>query len=187
MDSFAAVRSAVEVLEALQIDYMIVGALSANAYSISRSTKDADFVINPQPGQMSTIMKQLGADFELDPQPQFETLTNSVRNIVTHLPTEFQIELFRLNLKDEHHMERFRRRRKQFVGEINRVAWIPTAEDVVIQKLRWQRRKDLDDAKNVLAVSGPGLDWNYLNSWTQKHGTYQLLQELLQELPRNSK
>ena len=184
MDSLAAVKSAVEALESLQIDYMIVGALSSNAYSISRSTKDADFVIALQPGQLGALMKRLGADFHLDPQMQLETLTNSVRNVVTHLPTNFQIELFRLNVKDEHHNERFRRRRKQFVNEIGREAWIPTAEDVVIQKLRWQRRKDLDDVVNVLSVSGPGLDWEYLNFWTQKHGTHELLQSLLKEIPK---
>ena len=184
MDSLAAVKSAVDALEALQIEYMIVGALSSNAYSISRSTKDADIVIAHQPGQLGALLRQLGGDFHLDPQLQLETLTNSVRNVVTHLPTNFQIELFRLNVRDEHHCERFRRRRQHFVSEIGREAWIPTAEDVVIQKLRWQRRKDLDDVVSVLSVSGPGLDWEYLNSWTQKHGTHALLQGLMKEVPK---
>jgi hypothetical protein len=34
---------------------------------------------------------------------------------------------------------------------------------------------------NVMAVSGPGMDWDYLNSWTQKHGTHSLLQDLTKE------
>ena len=61
--------------------------------------------------------------------------------------------------------------------------WIPTAEDVVIQKLRWQRRKDLDDVVNILGVSGCALDWAYLTRWTQQHGTANLLQQLRSELP----
>ena len=128
-------------------------------------------------------MQRLGIEFSLNPQMQMEGFTGSVRNVITHVPTNFSIELFRLNTNDEHHEERFRRRRRQLLKEIHREAWIPTAEDVVIQKLRWKRRKDLDDVVGVLAVSGPGLDWDYLNSWTQKHGTHSLLQELLKEVP----
>lgn len=38
------------------------------------------------------------------------------------------------------------------------------ADDVVIQKLHWQRSKDIDDVKvkGALAVSGELLDWDYI-------------------------
>ena len=181
MKSEAAVATIVDALEACQIEYMIVGAFSSNAYSIGRSTKDADFVVALRATQLTALMQRLGSDFRLDPQLQFETLTGSLRNVITFVPTKFQIELFRLNQKDEHHLERFRRRRRQLLRVLDREVWIPTAEDVVIQKLRWQRRKDLDDVVNVLGVSGPGMDWDYLNSWTQKHGTHALLHDLIKE------
>lgn len=173
--------AAVDALEACQIDYMLVGAFSSNAYGIARSTHDADFVVVVQPGQLRALVERLGPDFSLDLQMQMEGITGSVRNVITHVPSNFLIELFRLNTTDEHHEERFRRRRRERVEGIQREAWLPTPEDVLIQKLRWQRRKDLDDAVSVLAVSGPKLDWDYLNSWTRKHGTYSLLQDLLKE------
>lgn len=183
MNSIRVVGVVVEGLEACGIEYMIVGALSSNAYSIGRSTKDADFVVSLTPGQLPELMERLGSEFRLDPQLQLEAITGSSRNVITHLSTGFEIEMFRLNARDEHHLERFRRRRRQFLREINREAWLPCAEDVVIQKLRWQRRKDLDDIVNVLAVSGSLLDWDYLNAWAQKHGTFPLLQNLLKEVP----
>ena len=175
--------AAVEALEACQIDYMLVGAYSSNAYGIARATHDADFVVVTKVGQLRELMQRLGPDFSLNPQMQMEGLTGSVRNVVTHTPTNFKIELFRLNTKDDHHEERFRRRRRQLLDDIQRDAWIPAVEDVVIQKLRWQRRKDLDDVVSVLTVSGPIIDWTYLRSWTTKHGTDALLQELLKEVP----
>lgn len=181
MSSVDVTAAVVDSLEALQIEYMLVGAYSSNAYGIARATQDADFVVVVQPGQLRAVANRLGADFVLDPQMQMEGITGSVRNVITHIPTEFKIELFRLNTKDEHHLLRFQRRRRQLLDEIQRDAWIPTAEDVVIQKLRWQRRKDLDDVAQVLGVSGGGLDWDYLNSWTQKHGTNSLLQDLMKE------
>lgn len=175
--------AAVDALEALQIDYMLVGAYSSNAYGIARSTHDADFVVVVQPGQLRALAERLGPEFSLDRQIRMEGITGSVRNIITHQPTHFDIELFRLNAKDEHHDERFRRRCRRRIEEIQRDAWIPMPEDVVIQKLRWKRRKDLDDVVNVLSVSGPIIDWSYLRSWTTKHGTDSLLNELLKEVP----
>ena len=173
--------AAVDALEALQIDYMLVGAYSSNAYGVARATHDADFVVVVQPGQLRALVVQLGPEYSLDRQIRMEGITGSKRNIITHNPTHFDIELFRLNVQDEHHEERFRRRCRRRIEEIQRDAWIPTPEDVVIQKLRWQRRKDLDDVVNVLGVSSPGMDWDYLNSWTQKHGTHALLQDLIKE------
>ena len=183
MNSIEATAAVVDAFEACQIEYMVVGAFSSNAYSIGRSTKDADFVVALRSGQLTELMERLGADFRLDRQLQLEALTGSKRNVVTYLPTKFQIELFRLNEQDEHHRERFRRRYRRMLGEIHREVWLPAVEDVVIQKLRWQRRKDLDDVVNVLTVSGPIIDWTYLRSWTQKHGTDSLLDELLREVP----
>jgi hypothetical protein len=46
---------------------------------------------------------------------------------------------------------------------LGRTTWLPTAEDVVVQKLRWGRPKDLEDARDVLAVQGTeSLDMAYI-------------------------
>ncbi|MBC8114937.1 MAG: hypothetical protein H7062_11195 [Candidatus Saccharimonas sp.] len=181
MNNVEVTAAVVDALNAEQIDYMLVGAFSSNAYGVARSTHDADFVVVVKPGQLRALVDRLGSDFTLDPQIQMEGITGSLRNVITYIPSSFQIDFFRLNTKDEHHEERFRRRCLRPVEELQRSAWLPTPEDVVIQKLRWQRRKDLDDVVNVLAVSGPGMDWDYLNAWAQKHGTYSLLQDLMKE------
>jgi hypothetical protein len=111
-----------------------------------------------------------------------EVLTGSVRYVITFLPTDFDIKLFRAT-DDGHHAERFCRRQRVQLGELNREVWMPTAEDVVIQKLRWQRRKDLDDAVNILAVRADKLDWEYLTKWTNLHGTHDLLDQLRRSIP----
>jgi hypothetical protein len=182
MTSEEALALVVSILEDQQIPYMLVGALSSNAHGIARATKDADIVVATDSKGVLELARQLGKDFHLDPQMQFETITHSIRNVICYLPTNFEFELFRLS-QDEHHQERFRRRERQWVQEIQREAWIQTAEDVVIQKLRWKRRKDLDDAQNVLAVCAKSLDWEYLRRWTSVHGTLELLNQLWAELP----
>ena len=182
MNSLQATAAVVEALEELQIPYMLVGAFSSNAYAIPRTTKDADFVVTLASGDLRRIVERLGPEFRLDPQMRFETITHSVRNVMTYLPTRFDIELFRLT-DDVHHQLRFSRRVRKLIGDINREAWIPTPEDVVIQKLRWSRRKDLDDAQNVLAVCWKTLDWDYIQHWTAAHGTIDMLNQLRSEMP----
>jgi len=53
-----------------------------------------------------------------------------------------------------------------------------------VQKLRWGRNKDLDDARDVLAVQGPEtLDMAYVERWCAEHGTLDRLQVALDGIP----
>ncbi len=181
MNSLEATGFVISALDALSIDHLLVGALSSNAYGIPRSTKDADLVVVLETGDLDRIVGRLGDDFRLDRQMQFEMLTHSTKNVIEYKPTKFEIELFRLG-DDEHHQERFQRRLLRDIAELGTKVWIPTAEDVVIQKLRWARRKDLDDVEGVLAVSGRGLDWQYIFRWTDQHDTSDLLRQLCRDI-----
>lgn len=169
-----------EKLEEFQIDYLLVGAFSSNAYGVVRSTNDADIVVSFEHMDVVAFSNSLGSEFQLDRQMLLETFTGTVRNVIRHLPTGFDIELFRLS-DDAHQQMRFARRCRTMIDQLGREAWIPTAEDVVIQKLRWGRRKDLDDIVNVLIVSGHSLDWEYIGRWADEHETTALLEQLRQE------
>lgn len=77
------------------------------------------------------------------------------------------IELF---LLDTHPFDRsrFDRRVREEVLP-GSLAWLPTAEDVIVQKLRWsargKRAKDLADACAVIVVQAGNLDWPYIEKW----------------------
>lgn len=181
MTSLELLGRVVGVLDDLGIPHMLVGAFSANAYGIARATKDADFVVACEPRDISRIAAALGDDMVLDPQMRFETITNSTRHVVSHEPTGFDVEFFLLT-DDPHDQERFRRRRQGMVSDVSRPVWVPSAEDVVIQKLRWHRDKDLMDVRNVIAVRQAALDWAYIHRWAAAHGTSDLLGQILAEL-----
>ena len=89
------------------------------------------------------------------------------------------LELCRLN---NHAFDRCRfdrRRRVSVLPGVN--AWLATAEDVVVQKLRWasraKRPQDLADAANVIEVSGESLDWPYIEKWCAELGAAAALAE----------
>lgn len=182
MNSDEIVAEVIDVLESEQIPYMLVGSLSVNQYAIPRSTHDADFVIHYTSGLMPRLIGRFRSGMQLDPQLQFETITGTSRNVIHIEDSEFCIELFRLS-SDPHDQARFQRRVRG--RHLDRSVWIPTAEDVVIWKLRWaaMRPKDREDVREVISVSGAALDWPYIHAWTAKHGTRQLLDEIIATIP----
>jgi hypothetical protein len=174
----------VDALDALRIPYMLVGSLSCNCYAIPRSTQDADFVVQLKSGQISSLANRLGPTFQLDRQMSFETVTATSRYILRVPDDAFVVELFLLS-DDPHDQQRFTRRRHERI--LDRNVAIPTVEDVIVTKLRWshagRRGRDLDDVQNVIAVQGNAIDWPYVHSWCDRHGTRELLEHVRQELP----
>lgn len=175
----------VEALEAEGLPYMLVGAYSSGAYAIPRGTKDVDIVLSAHTGAgFDGVIRRLETHFTLDPQISFETITGSRRHILTARKNGgVQVELFLLG-EDDFMQERFRRRRHEVITQLDRRVWIPTAEDVIVQKLRWGRSKDLDDVRDVLAVqTTASLDMPYIEHWCSQHGSMQKLHDVLQSLP----
>jgi hypothetical protein len=58
----------IAILNDLEVPCMLVGSYSSNYYGRPRSTKDADFVVEIAPNQMSEISARLGDEFHLGPQ-----------------------------------------------------------------------------------------------------------------------
>ena len=159
----------IAVLQEAGLPFMVVGGLSSNVYSIARSTKAVDIVIGLEsPGQLRRIEELLPARFRFDPQVTFEGITGNIRHIIQVEGTPFVIELFELPGDDAFQLQRFGRRREIFLAALNVTAPIPTAEDVVVQKLRWGRPKDIEDVRGILTVQGPSLDYAHIEDWCGK-------------------
>lgn len=170
----------IAAFDRLSVPYMAVGSFSANVYGKPRSTKDADFVVQLGDTGISALVREIGPDFQLDPQMSFETVTSTMRYRLRHRDSNFLVELFLLS-DDLHDQERFRRRVSGVIG--GQTAFVPTAEDVVITKLRWsrqgQRPKDVEDVRGVLQVQHGRLDLSYIRHWADRHGTRDLFEQLL--------
>lgn len=185
MTSEDATLAMIAALDAAAIPYMIVGSLSSNFYGVARSSHDADFVIQLGDIPISRLTDRLGADFSVDPQLSFESVTGTIRHVIRVPAADFTIEVFLLSA-DPHDQERFRRRRETDL--YGHRTYLASAEDVVIMKLRWvgrvKRRKDIEDVENVLAVQRDHLDLNYVREWCDQHGTRQLLEDALSRAPQ---
>jgi hypothetical protein len=81
--------------------------------------------------------------------------------------------------------ERFSRRKRVLL--LDEQAWLPTAEDMIVTKLHWglfgARSKDRDDVRDVIAVQGDRIDWDYVHKWCEKHSTCALLDDIRRSIP----
>lgn len=184
MNSDEIAQAVVQALEAEGIPYMLVGSFSSNAYGIPRSTKDVDVVIELGEHPIRNVVDRMGANFKLDPQMSFESVTMTIRHVIQAVGSEFKIELFHLS-DDPHDLERFRRRKS--VAMESGTAYVASPEDVIITKLNWyskqNRLRDREDVRDVLAAQGDALDFDYIHSWCEKHRTRDLLDEIRASIP----
>jgi hypothetical protein len=174
-----------DACEAVQVDHMLTGAFAHGLYGIPRSTKDVDVVLSITAGDsIMKVVKQLEGIVKFESQVQFDTLTWGKRLVGESIGMPpFKVELFEL-FDDPFVLSQFHRRRRMASAQLQRETWLPTPEDVIVQKLRWGRNKDLDDARDVLAVQGPEtLEMAYIEYWCARHGTLLRLQEALDGIP----
>ncbi len=186
MNGYDVTAKVVEALEAAGISYMLVGSLASNVFGIPRSTKDTDMVVSARTGEVAKALSVLGPEFKLDPQLSFESVTGTKRQIIDVESIPYRIEVFHLS-DDPHDQERFRRRRRVQDPLLNREVDVATPEDTIITKLRWaaiaDRLKDRDDIRTVIGVRGETLDWDYINQWSDKHGTREILDSIQKTIP----
>ena len=174
-----------DALSALHVPFMVTGSLASNFYGVPRATQDADLVLLLNDVPVDALAVRIGHAFELDTQIAFETVTGSRRLVARARASAFTVELFDVT-DDAHDRERFARRRS--VAVLGRTVAVPTPEDVIITKLRWWQRagrhKDLEDARNVVAVQRVSLDQDYLRRWCGVVGVSDILEDIERSLGR---
>jgi hypothetical protein len=187
MISQETIRYVIDCIEGCGIQYVLVGSLASNTYGIVRSTKDADFVVQTKPSQLSELVKALGERFELEPQVQFETVTGNLKSLLRERDTQFEIELFQLS-NDPHDQARFSRRKR--IKVFDRDTWVLSVEDVLVTKLNWlhiaKRIKDQIDIESVIAVQGSAIDWPYVENWCDQHGSRKLLDQIRTDIEKSN-
>jgi hypothetical protein len=182
MNTDELVFAVIDHLNEHQLPYMLVGSLATNFYCVPRSTQDGDIVIDSSPAQVARQLTAKYPSIYFDPQLAFESVTATRKIVLQSSELEFEIELFQLGA-DEHDQERFSRRVQ--VNTMDRLVWIASLEDMIITKLRWSqhigREKDVADARNLVGVQSDRIDWPYVESWCDRHGTRELLERLRNE------
>lgn len=177
-EALAATLPVIKALVGLGVRYYVGGSLASSAHGVPRSTLDADLVADLAPGQVSSFVAELRADYYIhEPAVQDAVLRKASFNVI-HLATSFKIDVFVLKDRSYDRLAIERCRQLALDPDEFSTVFVASAEDTVLAKLEWYRLGDevserqWNDVVGVMKTQYEVLDHNYLEHWaTELHVT----------------
>jgi hypothetical protein len=161
-------QNMVEKLQQAGIDYVICGSVAASFYGITRSTQDADIIINPTEEQITNFLNLLGNTYYVSKDAALEALKHEGMFNIIEIENAFKADLM-IKERSAFSEEVFQRKRKEKL--LGKDLYILSPEDSILSKLLWakQTRSELQyhDVTRILDVRAERLDMKYLNKWAQ--------------------
>jgi hypothetical protein len=138
-----------EVFENLNIRYLVGGSLASSIHGIPRATQDVDVVVEIALSQIKPFVEALREAFYVDEDMIKDALRRERAFNIIHLATMFKVDLFPLK-RNAHAQEEMERRESYALPEQTRKLYVASAEDMVVEKLRWYRlgnKSQIDNGK----------------------------------------
>jgi len=165
-------------LDSTRIPYMLTGSMAMAIYAVPRMTRDIDVVIECQPDDAARIATLFEADCYVDVESIREAATRQSTFNIIH--NEWIIKADFIVRKDEEYRKVEFDRRRQFDIEGTQI-WVVAPEDLILSKLGWSKESDSAlqqrDAQ-ALVESVTDLDWRYLQTWGERLGMKDLLDQV---------
>ena len=152
-------------LRQVRLPYMLIGALALPVWGRPRATLDIDFMILAAEFPERLILRLSALGFERD--LEWDRLNPFLKGVQTRFRSK-TLALDILLRRDEHHDAAFRRRCKKYHRGM--YIWFPSAEDLIVLKLRAGRHTDFDDVTGIVERIGDTLDFRYLSRWARRLG-----------------
>ncbi|HEX5431479.1 MAG TPA: hypothetical protein VFW83_05910 [Bryobacteraceae bacterium] len=181
--------SLLEVLDRMEIPYLVGSSVASAVHGISRPTMDADIVADLRRDQVDEFVGLLQSSFYADASTIKDALDRRRSFNLIHFQSTFKIDIFPLH-QDDYSRTSFARRRfeeSRSLGSEPIECAIATPEDTILRKLEWYRaggetfERQWNDLRGVLKVSGDQLDREYLRRWAEYLKIGDLLERLLAE------
>lgn len=172
----------IDILEGLNIPYMVTGSIASMAYGEPRLTIDMDIVIDLSMEMAEKFCSRFKTeeDFYVHLDSVLEAIRQRGHFNIIHVPSGSKVDFYQLK-KDPLSQDIFRRKHKESFDE-KRLASFSSPEDVIINKLIFydegKSEKHLRDIRGMLHVSGDKLDIPYLEKRLKELGLYQYWGEL---------
>lgn len=173
------IASVIQQLDHLKIPYFISGGIASIIYGEPRLTNDADLVIRILPFHIPKFVQAFEGKFVISADAIQAALQGRRAFNIIHVGTAFKIDFYPISDDDDLEIDAFARRRLHDIGAGE--AWLASAEDVILAKLRWFRKggevseTQWRDVLGVLKVQGEKLDFVYLTAQARRFGLADLL------------
>ena len=156
--------------------YCLIGALALGAWGRVRATHDIDLLLLLGEEQTQRLVASL-APFGFSFDSEWANRNPMAKGRVTRLRhSGYPVDL--ISIQDDQERETLARRVSLILEDVS--AWVCTAEDLIILKLKACRDQDLVDAQSVIHRQGAGLDREYLWKWADRLNLQGELHHVLQ-------
>jgi hypothetical protein len=159
-------HNVIEKLNIVGIPYMLSGSVAMSYYTVSRSTRDIDFVIHLKLDQIDALEQMFIGDYFHKESVIEEVKRNGMFNVIIN-SSGFKID-FILVKNDKYSKQAFERRK--LIYDFDKPISIISLEDLIIAKLNWIQKIFSDrqylDIENL--ILGNVLDTEYLQYWIKE-------------------
>jgi hypothetical protein len=173
----------IEVLERLEIPYMVVGGFAAIFYGEPRLTIDIDIVVDMKQGHVDLFVAAFPIpDYYVSEEGIRDSLQRCYPFNVIQPTTGAKVDIVPLP-RDGFTRAAFQRRQRMEYDEAGHSAAFITPEDIVVAKLiayqKTESDKHLRDARGVLITQWEELDLETVRRSARASGVFEQLEELV--------
>jgi hypothetical protein len=173
-------------LDNLGIPYLVGGSVASSLLGEPRATLDLDLVVDIQPKQIASLIVAIGNEFYISVEAVTDAVERKASFNAVHLESIEKVDFFVLG-SDAFSQSKLHRRQLYTLPGTAQSIYIYSAEDIILQKLRWYRMgfsqsdRQWRDVLGVLKVQAERLDFEYLSQWGQTLGLQDLLDQSFRE------
>ncbi len=164
---FDLLRNIIQILEDLQIQYMLSGSLAFNLYAIPRATRDIDMVVELQEKSVKQFINAIKDDFYYhEPTIKGEIKRTGMFNII-HLKSGFKVD-FIVRTNHSFEIQKFKRRKQ--IEYFGTKIWVITLEDLILSKLMWIQQLESEIQKRDIEslLENRNIDMDYVKYWSSE-------------------
>ena len=177
-----------QVLEKLNIPYLIGGSLASTLYGMVRTTQDADIVAIMQPEHLEPFVSALKDEFYVDDEMIAESIQHHSSFNIIHRESMFKVDFFIPHPRPFLQSQLARAQKQTFLFESEVSAKFSSPEDIILAKREWYRlggevsERQWRDTLGVLKTRAGKLDLDYLRKWAIELKINDLLECVLKEM-----
>lgn len=175
-----------QILEKLEVPYLVGGSLASTLYGMVRTTQDSDIVAEMHLEHVKPFILALQDEFFIDDEMMVESIQRYSSFNIIHRETMFKVDVFVPRPRPFVQAQMSRVQRQVFSQEDDLGANFASPEDTILAKLEWYRMGDevsdrqWRDILGVIKTRAGNLDLDYLYEWAMKLKVGDLLARALQ-------
>ena len=177
----------VDVLEELEIPYLIGGSFASTSYGRVRTTRDVDIVAAFEQKHINDFVSRLQSVFYVDKLMILGAIAHRSSFNLIHLETMFKVDIF-LPKERPFDQQQFARRVTRLIdSDSTREVYFASPEDTILAKLEWYRlggevsEVQWQDIQSIIQQRIKQLDVKYLDEAANKMQLTDLLNRILNE------